>query len=431
MVDPIEMRTAFLDSPLNREMLEIVESEAPLESSAKRHHFIPRFLLREFSVEANGKHLLHQLDLSSGKPQRVTVEAAASRHRFYAVQDDDRTTSNRVEAYLSIVENHAAPAVRRFLEAPEALSPVDAGTISQHLALLMTRTPVATQRMAKAADTAMRLFMSNAFVDPETFAKTYRQMPGNENAAASEAEEMRQRLLKGLKDGSIGFSDEKAVGLHYGFLATGDTAQYIFQMPWVLLRAEEGEFITSDCGVAMVDPNPRYPWTGNTLLSSPTAQTTIPLSADACLLLLATQPTGTRRARAAPRELVDEVNLGTYGWASRHIFGRTQEAVTHVRHLARRYPRRVPKPRPFRQVLLVDIDPDDDRLARAHAARGWPKYMTVRGISHDYVVLDDDNNPVEQSIDFHELTKRRAIKRLGTSEIDGELLPVDPREVGI
>jgi hypothetical protein len=423
-----ELRTAFRESPLYREMAAHTGKGVVPDSTAKRHHFIPRFLLREFATR-DGRGLIFQLEKRTGQPRKVTVEAAASRHRFYAIHEEDGTTHNRVEAYLALVESHAAPAVRRLLDDPPGLLRTDAATISHHLALLLARTPLATERIASSVDQTMRLLMSSEFGDEEKFAETYRKAIGPEDPQKIEA--MRQRMLAGLMDGSIAFPDERQVGLHYGFHGAGDTAQMIFQMPWVLLRAEDqsGEFITSDTGLAMFDPHPRYPWTGNSLMSSSHAQTTIPLTPTECLVLLAGEPSGTRTVRPASRRDVEDINLRTYGWAHRHIFGRSQEAVTSVRMLARRNRGRVPAPKPYRQVLLFEAEPGDDRLAKEHAARGWPAQFMDDGRPCDYVVLDADSNPVERAIQIHDLTKRRTIKRRGASDLEPSLVLRDPGDL--
>lgn len=124
-----ELRTAFLESPLYREMAAHANGGDVPDSAAKRHHFIPRFLLREFASERDSRHLIFQLEKRTGQPRKVTVDAAASRHRFYAIDDEDGTTHNRVEAYLALVESHAAPAVRRLLNDPAVLRRTDAATI--------------------------------------------------------------------------------------------------------------------------------------------------------------------------------------------------------------------------------------------------------------------------------------------------------------
>jgi hypothetical protein len=59
----------LLSSPLLQGMQAIAEGEKALpDSEAKRHHFIPEFLLRRFSVEKNGQERLCQLDVHTGKP---------------------------------------------------------------------------------------------------------------------------------------------------------------------------------------------------------------------------------------------------------------------------------------------------------------------------------------------------------------------------
>jgi hypothetical protein len=135
-------------------------------------------------------------------------------------------------------------------------------------------------------------------------------------------------------------------------------------------------------------------------------------------VLLADEPTGARTVRAASRRDVENINLRTYGWAHRHIFGRSQEAVTSIRMLARRNRGRMPAPKPYRQVLLFEAEAGDDRLAKDHAARGWPAQFLDDGRRCDFVVLDADSNPVEHTIKIHDLTKRRAIKRRGASDLE-------------
>jgi hypothetical protein len=78
----------------------------------------------------------------------------------------------------------------------------------------------------------------------------------------------------------------------------------------------------------------------------------------------------------------------------------------------------------------MDADPGDDRLAREHARRGWPEQFIVKGVPHDYVVIDERRNPVEHSIKIHEITKRRARKGHGAdADLTPNMVPVDPRDI--
>jgi hypothetical protein len=128
-------------------------------------------------------------------------------------------------------------------------------------------------------------------------------------------------------------------------------------------------------------------------------------------------PTGARGTLYVDRRGVEAINLRTYGWADRYIFGRSQEVVADVRRLAKARPKAVPVPRPPRQVLVFEAEPGDDRLAREHVRRGWPPRLPVRGVPHDYVVFGPGENPVERCIKTSDVMRRRAVRRLGTEDV--------------
>ena len=104
-------------------------------------------------------------------------------------------------------------------------------------------------------------------------------------------------------------------------------------MRWAVLRARDGEFVTSDRAVAMHDPSPRYPWSAQAWGSSPDVETTIPLSSNACMLITPGPPV-TEESEVA-REGVERLNLRTYGWAHSYIYGSSQVIVTGLRRLAK------------------------------------------------------------------------------------------------
>lgn len=402
----LDLHNAVRTSPLFQELAKALDAGPSLpESNVKRQHFIPQFQLRRFGRASDGRLL--QLAVRQGQPRWVTVRDAASRHRYYTLEGEDGERHNRVEAYLSLVEGHAAPAIERYLADPTGISGGDAMTIAMFIALLDARTPGATARSAAVADTNMRLMLASQVADLERFTVEHRER--HPDATDEEIADLRDRMLRGLRDGTIAFPDEKRTGLDYAFRATGDTSQLIFQLRWTLLRATEGEFITSDRGLAMYDPFPQNPWTGNGWISSDNAQTTIPLAPDACLLLTPKEPG--RAVMEVDQAAVDGVNLRTYGWAVDHIFGGSQEVATRTRRHAKKIAGRLPRPVPSKQVMLIEADPDDESLARANAARGWPPWLPVEGRPHDYVVVESGTNAVDQQVRLTQLAARRARKR--------------------
>lgn len=65
-------------------------------NAAKRHHFLPQFLLRGFAHRHKGKACLFQMETASRRaPLRVDVRTAASRHRLYTGLDKDGQLSKR------------------------------------------------------------------------------------------------------------------------------------------------------------------------------------------------------------------------------------------------------------------------------------------------------------------------------------------------
>jgi hypothetical protein len=405
--DPTE--ESFRASPLFQELERHAKEEDwdSFESEAKRHHFVPRFVLARFARRTDRGDVLFQLNVDSGTPNRIRPEDAASRRHFYRFDYEGRP-SNRVEGFLSVVESHAAPALIRLLERPEALQAADRATLSFFFALLDARTPGATDRMAVSSNAIMRMLFTTELADLEKFAATFRELFGE--ASNETIEEFRQEMLASLKEGRVEFADPRAQALALNMSAAGAAAPVAYQMHWTLLQ-REGAFITSDRGLAMYDPQPRFPWSGQAWLSSANVEITIPLSSDCCLFIGHGEE-GTEVVEVSD-EQADGLNLRTYGWADEYIYGHSQELVTRVRRLAKRRPVDIVRPIPQHHVLLLEADPADRSLAKEHVRRGWPAYLRSSGVLHDYVVVGPEMNPVEALARVNGKVRERALRALG------------------
>jgi hypothetical protein len=422
-VDADAFIKTFEETPLFKQMERTVAGGdySALDSEARQQHFIPRFHLKRFSQERDGKNYLFQLDVHSGQPKRIQPEQAASGRYFYAVTDDEGTRHNRIEGFLAVVENHAAPAFARLLADPKKLSGSDRATIAFFLALLDVRTPGGTERGANMLDTMMRMMFASNFSDAPNFAKKYRELFGEAND--EEIEEFRRRTLGMLRSDEVGYDSPRTAALSTGFRASGEIAAHIFGMTWTVLGSTDEYFVTSDRGLAMFDPKPKYPWSGNSWESSPKAQTTIPLSSQICLLI---EPGGRDDPEVVDVDpgLVEEINLRTYGWAGDYVYGETQEIVVNLRRVAKRRPAEIVRPKTNHQVVVFEADPADRSLAEEHRRRGWPPYLPVNGEPHDYMVIGLEGKPVETMESTTELVKQRARRVLGLR--DDEPLPGKP-----
>jgi hypothetical protein len=404
-VTDAELEAAFRASPLFQE-LERRAGTGPdpiPDSNAKRHHFIPQFLLRRFL--ASGSDRLCQLAVGSGTPRAIAPASAASRRHFYAVTDDEGDRHNKVESLLAIVESHAATALARLLDNPAQLEPGDRATLSYFFGLIGFRTPTGSARLAEVSDAMSKAMFAGRLIHPDVFAHDYREAVGE--ASDEEIEQLRAEMLAALRGGRVELEDPRAHAITSGLQMSGDLAATIYPDTWKLVRTD-AFFVTSDTGLAMYDPKPRFPWAGNAWRSSPAAETTIPLSSNECLVITPGDDARLEIVDGAFASFVDSLNLRTYGWASDFIYGRSQEVVTHVRRIAKQRPADIIRPRPTHQMLVVEHDPSDRSLALAHLRRGWPAYLEHDGVRHDYIVIGIDGTAVEAGARASRLARQRA-----------------------
>lgn len=406
---------SVLDSPLIRDLVEIGKGQKSIpESNAKRHHFIPQLALSRFAREDR----LFQLDTRTGKPQRTSVRSAGSRHQYYRFPTEGGGSTTLVESYFSLVEGHAGPAIRRMIESGK-LPIGDRATIAFYLSLLWARTPGARMASEDLTKQSQLMMFGTQHSDTLSFRNKYRefeeQTGTSEPLSEEDIEELRVRTIKGLQRGGDlqivdpGGSNSMALLLKVALEVAG---LFFEGTEWTLMRSSEGRFVTSDRGLSIYDPTPRFPWSAHAVASSPNSQTMIPMGSDSCLGLLPSREAGFQ-SRAVRLEEVRLVNLRTYGWADKYIYGSTQDAVVAVRKAAKRYPHLVKKPRPLQFVTLVESQEGDTRLADEHRRRGWPPYLKAPNqdgtpTKFDYMVLDEDGDPVEIGVKATQLAKSRA-----------------------
>lgn len=384
---------------------------------AKRHHFIPQFMLNRF-----GTKRICQLEKATGKPQPILVAEAASRRHLYRFEDDKGNKSSVVEGIFAMVEEEAAPALLR-LEEDGEVSDHERAAIALFLSYLWARTPAARKR-AEAIGEEIRLgFAATQLSDPEDFKRRMSEL----KKTPDELEELRQRMLGQLRDGEVRSRDPDGGPTTSMLLQSAhELAMEMFAgTKWTLLRSRTHKFVTSDRGTVSFDPSPAHPWAAAAVLSSPNAETFFPISANHCLRISPGDPE-LKTVEASPSHVIG-INLRIYGWADRYIYGGSQNDVCAVRRALKTPKRKYAlPPTPARFTTLLQRDSDDDRLAQSHLARGWPAYLTAldeNGMPEqlDYMVVGEDGTAVEIGISSEKLVEERARKAGGYTE--GEPMP--------
>lgn len=390
----------FQTSPLFTELLDRLRRESPLHPThAKRHHFIPQFMLRGFTSDEK----LFQLDSETGQVHPVSVDTAASRRWFYRFEHENGQLDTSMEAFLEIVESHSATAMKNLLNPLLPLADSDRATLAFFFALLDVRTPFARARTKAMQEQMMKLMAGSKLADVESFLSTDPPLNGEE------PEEARLRILEEVANGTIGVPDQERRAMQMLLTTAGEIAGIVYAMDWFILTPESGDFVTSDRGLAMHDDNLRLPWSGHAWNSSATAETYIPISEGCCVVV--SPGSGLTVRQPAPVKEVRDVNRMIYGFADKYVFGEPK-TLGSLHSWASRHAERVPRPRPAYQSLLIYADPDDDSIAETHRKKGWPDQMLVtddEGEEYvmDYLVIGLDGEALELGMGTNELVEKR------------------------
>lgn len=163
-------------------------------------------------------------------------------------------------------------------------------------------------------------------------------------------------------------------------------------LPWTVLKAKPPyRFVCSDRPLTMHDPTPPHPWSAPAWESSPLVESTLPVGRDLCLRIGPNQPK--RLSMKETTKQVDRINLRTYGWATRYVYGPSKDILERLHERVDD----APKPIRKRPVMVEDPEQADPAVADRNAARGWPRYIdmpdntgTMRTFSYEVIDTDDD-----------------------------------------
>lgn len=337
--------------------LERGEKQLP-NCDGERHHYTPEFLLKKFRGPG---HKLFQLDKNVGSCEEIKPKDAAWHPNLYAVDSATGEHDGMIEGFFSIAENFAADSLNVLLNAPAKFTDEDRGNLAFLLAIQEQRAP---GYLAEWEENLAQMGTVWATVE---LANT--TGPKGTRRRATEAAEA-------LVSGAVNIRPTRENILSTVMMGLAHTVPPAYGLPWTLLLAKEGAFVTSDRPLTMHDPAPPHKFSAAAWLSSEFATTTMPLSSRVCLRI---SPTGRSRfSTYETRKQVERINLRTYGWASTYVYGRSEELLLGLHALALAKPDRVPIPTVKRMVLLEDLASADPAVAEKNAAKGWNRYVTLR-----------------------------------------------------
>jgi hypothetical protein len=309
-----------------------------MAAGAKRHHYVPRLLLRRFSWEPEAQNPgLWRLDKHGGTPARTSVNNESVISHFYRLESSSTLKATAVEETLALVERNAVEPIRK-LVAGTPLNPSERVRMATFLFLQRERTPQARAWQNFMGEQVGALHAEFRLSDPKQVREALRA--SGSLKSDEEIERFRKKALDQIKSGQAKVVPTNDTSVRMMFTVAREMAVSIAaKMSWFSAKAPAREgYICSDHPLLIHDPTAGHQ-RGAAWFSSPEVQVTIPLDPTACLVLMPGPP-DLRFVEADERE-VRELNLRTYASAQWSIYGPTQASVQEIRTEAKRNPSRV------------------------------------------------------------------------------------------
>jgi hypothetical protein len=309
-----------------------------MNSGPKRHHFVPRFLLRRFAEDVDAKKpTLFRLDTKTGANRRCSVDNEAVIGHYYRVSNEIPLPPGLPEKTLGDIETRAVDAIRNLEEQTGQLTPEQRHALATFVVLQRKRTPAGRRRFKFMDELTTRLQTEINLNNAESWAEAMKATGDFESA--EQAEHERLETLRLFHEGGVSIEstpDREVAGI---FLAANNVAETITRarFSWYVLRPSgTQQFVLGDDPVALFDATqPEKP--GGLGFGVPTVETTLPTSPTACLLL---KCDGLARIDDLPADdnLVRHVNLRSYAHAEHCIWGSRLDTLAGVRRDARANP---------------------------------------------------------------------------------------------
>lgn len=357
-------------------------------NAPRRHHYIPRFLLRRFASDPRRDGApVHQMEVASGQITTPNPVNAAVIRDFYAVEVAGER-NQEAERLLAVIEDASAPLVVR-LEAPRVrLDGADRYNLAFFLAILWLRTPRWRQRFQYTEEQLAETMLRNAPAEHHRAAARAR----GEEISLQEAERRRREVIAALDRGGVRVDAGNERHIAILLEQSPSSAWMLHQMDWTLLRAPgDAEFVIADEAVSVSELSeggqavgPTFPFAGTNaemvvpldprfiLTLRPNAELLQEIARDdgRALRNITTAQIGAQldrpvawEEREASAEEVEEMNLRSYAHAERWLYARDSVTLGRLKELATT----------IEAQRVLALRPRDPELVVVHERQGRPR----------------------------------------------------------
>lgn len=318
--------------------------------AGKRHHYLPKWILRRFAVkEGQSAGLIWRADLSGEQIRLVAPKYEAARQNYYSLPPELQLPPGYAEEVLDRIESAAASATLR-LESGKGLGLDDRHWLALFLLLQHRRTPVGRAELRYMDEFVARQQAELTLSNREAIRRALTS-DGTPPSDEDVTEWQEQRLAE-LEAGDliIESTPEREVALMFSQLDT-IAPKLVENFDWMFLQIPETgpEIVLPDVGVTLFDPTPPFPEAGTGFASSPTSETVLYLGARLVLMLRPGEGSGDMQVASA--ENVVQLNRRALACSDKCIYGPSEDSVKATLERAAAEPERIdalrPRPKTF------------------------------------------------------------------------------------
>lgn len=223
---------------------EIAEGKKSLpDAAARKQHYVPSFLLALWATPQKRDGILWALTVGTGDVDKRKPGKVALQKDLYTLDKEAASINLVIEAFLGLIEQHAADAIKRLAAAPQSISDDDRWTIAYFLAIQQGRTPPGLEQHRAVARAAAEQALHAFFQDKAAVAARYREKI-NPDADMAEIRAFAIQQIKAFQEGERTIELPEEAPFQALLKVVSALAFEVVQMSWTLLTTVE-EFVAN------------------------------------------------------------------------------------------------------------------------------------------------------------------------------------------
>jgi hypothetical protein len=310
-----------------------------------QQHFVTAAYLAGFTPDGSRASQLYIYERNTERMFRAVPDEAAKRRNYYSAPLPEGGFDDTVDTMLTALEGQAMPSLQKLVARDYNLPTFERALLAFLIAFQEFRTPWTRQIFQKMQEDLTTSTMHMAANQPGYFERIFEELKAKGETDGSVTPD---QLRDALRDGRIKAKAQPHADLHLIASMGQQIGNMYTRMQWTVVRAMEGEFVTSDAPVVRRDPGYKGGLYGGGLFSS-TAEVWFPLSKQVVIVITHDEPgedkffelltAGHRdeaeavrrqlppiRERGAKMTLVDAINHQTVTNADRFAFSPFESA---------------------------------------------------------------------------------------------------------